>query len=157
MSDNASKPIFSVQHQALQSARMRRWSPGSLLGLLRIVGRRLWSHLWLMLAIAAGFVVAIALVVAIPVYAEAALTTPAVRCAWFSRAAARCSSAGTTSSTTASAAATWTAVGTVSLLDCDALTVEGSALRLIVYTATPGSRDADTLRLLAAVGLQSFS
>jgi transcriptional regulator with XRE-family HTH domain len=42
-------------------------------------------------------------------------------------------------------------------LDCDALAVEGSALRLIVYTATPGSRDADTLRLLAAVGLQSFS
>jgi putative ABC transport system permease protein len=71
MSDNASKPIFGVQHQALQDARVRRWSPGSLLGLLRIVGRRLWSHLWLMLAIAAGFVVAIALVVAIPVYAEA--------------------------------------------------------------------------------------
>jgi putative ABC transport system permease protein len=71
MSDNASKPIFGVQHQALQRARVRRWSPGSLLGLLRIVGRRLWSHLWLMLAIAAGFVVAIALVVAIPVYAEA--------------------------------------------------------------------------------------
>jgi putative ABC transport system permease protein len=71
MSDNASKPIFGVQHQALSSARVRRWSPGSLLGLLRIVGRRLWSHLWLMLAIAAGFVVAIALVVAIPVYAEA--------------------------------------------------------------------------------------
>jgi len=71
MSGDASKPIFGVQHQALQSARVRRWSPGSLLGLLRIVGRRLWSHLWLMLAIAAGFVVAIALVVAIPVYAEA--------------------------------------------------------------------------------------
>jgi len=71
MSDKASKPIFGVQHQALQSARVRRWSPGSLLGLLRIVSRRLWSHLWLMLAIAAGFVVAIALVVAIPVYAEA--------------------------------------------------------------------------------------
>ncbi len=71
MSGDASKPIFGVQHQALKSARVRRWSPGSLLGLLRIVGRRLWSHLWLMLAIAAGFVVAIALVVAIPVYAEA--------------------------------------------------------------------------------------
>jgi transcriptional regulator with XRE-family HTH domain len=42
-------------------------------------------------------------------------------------------------------------------LDCDALTVEGSALRLIVYTATPGSRDADALALLAAVGLQSFA
>jgi putative ABC transport system permease protein len=71
MSDNASKPIFGVQHQALARARARRWSPGSLLGLLRIVGRRLWSHLWLMLAIAAGFVVAISMVVAIPVYAEA--------------------------------------------------------------------------------------
>ncbi len=71
MSGNASKPIFGVQHQALKRARVRRWSPGSLLGLLRIVGRRLWSHLWLMLAIAAGFVVAITLVVAIPVYAEA--------------------------------------------------------------------------------------
>jgi hypothetical protein len=42
-------------------------------------------------------------------------------------------------------------------LDCDGLTVEGSALRLIVYTATPGSPDADTLALLAAVGLQSFA
>ena len=41
-------------------------------------------------------------------------------------------------------------------LDCDALTVEGSALHLIVYTATPGSPDADALALLAAVGLQSF-
>jgi putative ABC transport system permease protein len=49
----------------------RRWSPGSLLGLFQIVGRRLWSHLALMLAIAAGFVVAIALVVSIPVFAEA--------------------------------------------------------------------------------------
>ncbi len=48
-----------------------RWSPGSVLGLFQIVGRRLWSHLALMLAIAAGFVVAIAIVVSIPVYAEA--------------------------------------------------------------------------------------
>jgi putative ABC transport system permease protein len=47
------------------------WSPGIIIGLLRVVGRRLWSHLALMLAIAAGFVVAIALVVSIPVYAEA--------------------------------------------------------------------------------------
>ena len=71
MSDNASKPIYGVQHQALTRARVRGWSPGGLLGLLRIVGRRLWSHLWLMLAIAAGFVVAITLVVSIPVYSEA--------------------------------------------------------------------------------------
>ncbi|HWQ15098.1 MAG TPA: FtsX-like permease family protein [Roseiflexaceae bacterium] len=47
------------------------WSPGILIGLLRVVGQRLWSHLALMLAIAAGFTVAIALVVSIPVYAEA--------------------------------------------------------------------------------------
>jgi putative ABC transport system permease protein len=45
------------------------WSLGILFGLLRVVGRRLLSHLSLMLAIAAGFVVAIALVVRIPVYA----------------------------------------------------------------------------------------
>ena len=47
------------------------WSPGSLVGVLRVVGRRLWSHLALMLAIAVGFVVAIGLTVSIPVYAEA--------------------------------------------------------------------------------------
>lgn len=53
--------------------RRRIWfgSPGILLGLLRVVGQRLLSHLALMLAIAAGFTVAVALVVAIPVYAEA--------------------------------------------------------------------------------------
>jgi hypothetical protein len=42
-------------------------------------------------------------------------------------------------------------------LDCDVLTVESSDLRLIVYTAAPGSRDADTLALLSAIGLQSFT
>jgi putative ABC transport system permease protein len=47
------------------------WSPGNLIGLLPVVGQRLWNHLILMLAIAAGFVVAITLVVSIPVYAEA--------------------------------------------------------------------------------------
>jgi hypothetical protein len=31
-----------------------------------------------------------------------------------------------------------------------------SDLRLIVYTADPGSRDADSLALLSAVGLQAF-
>jgi putative ABC transport system permease protein len=50
---------------------LRAWSPGSLLGLLRVVGQRLWNHLMLMLAIAAGFVVAITLVVCIPIYSEA--------------------------------------------------------------------------------------
>jgi transcriptional regulator with XRE-family HTH domain len=42
-------------------------------------------------------------------------------------------------------------------LDCDVLAVRGSDLRLIVYTAAPGSPDARALALLAAVGLQSFS
>jgi putative ABC transport system permease protein len=49
----------------------RWWSPGSLVGVLRVVSRRLWSHLGLMLAIAVGFIVAIGLTVSIPVYAEA--------------------------------------------------------------------------------------
>ena len=42
-------------------------------------------------------------------------------------------------------------------LDCDALTVSGSDLRMVVYTAPPGSPDAQALALLGAVGLQSFS
>lgn len=47
-------------------------------------------------------------------------------------------------------------VGTITL-DCDALAIEGSDLRLIVYTATAGSSDADALALLGAIGLQAFS
>jgi MmyB-like transcription regulator ligand binding domain len=46
-------------------------------------------------------------------------------------------------------------IGTLTL-DCDVLTVRGSDLRLVVYTAPPGSPDADALALLDAVGLQSF-
>jgi transcriptional regulator with XRE-family HTH domain len=42
-------------------------------------------------------------------------------------------------------------------LDCDILIVRGSDLRLIVYTAPPGSKDAQALQLLAAIGTQSFS
>jgi transcriptional regulator with XRE-family HTH domain len=42
-------------------------------------------------------------------------------------------------------------------LDCDSLLVRDSDLRLIVYTAAPGSPDAGKLALLSAVGLQSFS
>jgi hypothetical protein len=46
-------------------------------------------------------------------------------------------------------------VGAITL-DCDVLSVEGSDLRLIVYTAPAGSHDAETLALLGAIGLQSF-
>lgn len=42
-------------------------------------------------------------------------------------------------------------------LDCDQVTVHGSDLRIVIYTATPGSPDADALALLAAIGLQQFS
>ena len=47
-------------------------------------------------------------------------------------------------------------VGTITL-DCDALAIEDSDLRLVVYTATTGSSDADALALLGAIGLQAFS
>ncbi len=42
-------------------------------------------------------------------------------------------------------------------LDCDVLTVAGSDLRLVVYTAEPSSPDADRLRLVQVVGLQELS
>lgn len=42
-------------------------------------------------------------------------------------------------------------------VDCDILMVRGSDLRLIVYTAPPGSPDAQALALLGAIGTQSFS
>ncbi|UAK31285.1 helix-turn-helix transcriptional regulator [Nocardia asteroides] len=41
-------------------------------------------------------------------------------------------------------------------LDCDVLTVEGSDLRIVVYTADPGSSDARTLTLLRAIGTEKF-
>jgi transcriptional regulator with XRE-family HTH domain len=42
-------------------------------------------------------------------------------------------------------------------LDCDVLTVGGSGLRLVVYTAAPGSPDESALEMIAALGLQSFA
>lgn len=41
-------------------------------------------------------------------------------------------------------------------LDCDVLTVAGSDLRLVVYTAEPSSLDADRLRLVQVIGLQEL-
>jgi len=43
------------------------------------------------------------------------------------------------------------------ILDCDFLTVRDSDLRLVVYTAAPGSKTAQQLELLATIGLQHFS
>ena len=48
------------------------------------------------------------------------------------------------------------AVGTVTL-DCDVLEVVGSDLRVVLWTATPGSPDASALALLGVVGLQHFA
>jgi transcriptional regulator with XRE-family HTH domain len=41
-------------------------------------------------------------------------------------------------------------------LDCDVLSVEGSDLRIMVYTAEPGTEDAERLALLPVVGAQSM-
>jgi transcriptional regulator with XRE-family HTH domain len=42
-------------------------------------------------------------------------------------------------------------------LDCDVFTVQGADLRVIAYTAEPGSGDADKLALLRVIGLQAMS
>ena len=42
-------------------------------------------------------------------------------------------------------------------LDCGVLTVAGSDLRLVVYTAEPSSPDANRLRLVQVIGLQKLS
>lgn len=42
-------------------------------------------------------------------------------------------------------------------LDCDVLTVDGSDLRVIVYTADPASADAGRLSLVRTIGLQGVS
>lgn len=41
-------------------------------------------------------------------------------------------------------------------LDCDILSVAGSDLRIMVYTAEPGTEDADRLALLGVLGTQSL-
>ena len=41
-------------------------------------------------------------------------------------------------------------------LDCDVLTVRGSDLRVMVYTAEPGTQDADRLALITVLGTQSL-
>jgi len=42
-------------------------------------------------------------------------------------------------------------------LDCDVLTVTGSDLRIMVYTAEPGTEDADRLALLTVLGTQELT
>ncbi|MFD7713167.1 helix-turn-helix transcriptional regulator [Streptomyces sp. NPDC059785] len=42
-------------------------------------------------------------------------------------------------------------------LDCDVLTVAGSDLRIMVYTAQPGTEDADRLALLTVIGTQHLT
>ncbi|MFG1807940.1 helix-turn-helix transcriptional regulator [Streptomyces sp. NPDC049040] len=46
-------------------------------------------------------------------------------------------------------------VGTLTL-DCDLLSVEGCDLRIMVYTAEPGTEDAERLALLGVLGTQSL-
>lgn len=47
------------------------------------------------------------------------------------------------------------AVGPITL-DCDVLTVAGSDLRMVVYTAEPSTADAERLRLAQVIGLQEL-
>jgi transcriptional regulator with XRE-family HTH domain len=42
-------------------------------------------------------------------------------------------------------------------LDCDVLSVRGSDLHIMIYTAEPGSEDADRLALLTVLGTQSLT
>lgn len=41
-------------------------------------------------------------------------------------------------------------------LDCDVLTVSGSDLRIMIYTAEPGTEDAERLALLTVLGTQAL-
>ncbi|MFG1619737.1 helix-turn-helix transcriptional regulator [Nonomuraea wenchangensis] len=47
-------------------------------------------------------------------------------------------------------------VGAVTL-DCDVLTVSGSDLRIMIYTAEPGTADAERLALLTVLGTQTLA
>ncbi|HEX7307564.1 helix-turn-helix transcriptional regulator [Lentzea sp.] len=47
-------------------------------------------------------------------------------------------------------------VGDVTL-DCDVMTVAGSDLRIMIYTAEPGTEDAERLALLTVLGTQALS
>ncbi|MFG1998584.1 helix-turn-helix transcriptional regulator [Spirillospora sp. NPDC048911] len=47
-------------------------------------------------------------------------------------------------------------VGPVTL-DCDVLTVAGSDLRIMIYTAEPGTEDAERLELITVLGTQSLT
>lgn len=47
-------------------------------------------------------------------------------------------------------------VGTITL-DCDMFTVTGADLRVIIYTAEPGTEDAEKLELLTVLGTQSLT
>ena len=60
----------TLQQQSTWTSGLR-WILNAPFDLIGVVARRLWSHFAMMLALAVGFTVAIALVVAIPVYAEA--------------------------------------------------------------------------------------
>ena len=42
-------------------------------------------------------------------------------------------------------------------VDCDVLTVPAVDLRVVAFTAAPGSADADKLRLLAVLGTQDLA
>jgi len=42
-------------------------------------------------------------------------------------------------------------------LDCQILTAENHKERLVVFTATPGTEDAERLAMLAVIGTQTFA
>jgi hypothetical protein len=41
-------------------------------------------------------------------------------------------------------------------LDCDVLPVAGADLRIMIYSAEPGTEDVELLALLAVVGMQTL-